>query len=185
MALFEHITEPTKIDVLVGFFDLTGFMQIAESLDSLELIDLLDGYFQLTGDILEETGGTLIKTIGDAGLAMYPAEAADQGVRGFFRLKNEGDAWLAERGVRSEAIVKLHIGPVAYGKVGESWNIFGHAVNIAAVMESHGFAMSPQVFRKLEPETRKLFKKHTPPITYIPMDEPHAPHRKRGWRGIM
>ena len=65
MALFENITEPTKIDVLVGFFDLTGFLQIAESLDSLELIDLLDGDFQLTGDILEETGGMLIKTIGD------------------------------------------------------------------------------------------------------------------------
>lgn len=61
-------------------------------------------------------------------------------------------------GVRSEAIVKLHVGPVAYGKVGESWNLFGHAVNIAAVMELHGFAMSPQVFRKLKPETRGLFK---------------------------
>ena len=61
-------------------------------------------------------------------------------------------------GVRSEAIVKQHVGPVAYGKVGESWNLFGHAVNIAAVMELHGFAMSPQVFRKLKPETRELFK---------------------------
>jgi len=52
-------------------------------------------------------------------------------------------------------------------------------------METHGFAMSPQVFRKLEPETRELFKGHTLPITYILMDEPHAPHGKRGWRSIL
>jgi len=87
-------------------------------LDSLELIDLLDGDFQLTGDILEETGGMLIKTIGDVGLAMYPAEAADQGVRGFFRLKNEGDAWLAERGIRSEAVVKSMSGRLRMAKSG-------------------------------------------------------------------
>jgi hypothetical protein len=34
-------------------------------------------------------------------------------------------------------------------------------------------ALSPQAFRKLEPETRKLFKKHTPPVTYIPVEERH------------
>ena len=36
-----------------------------------------------------------------------------------------------------------------------------------------GFAMTPEAFRKLGPETRKLFKKHTPPVVYIPIEQPH------------
>ena len=52
-------------------------------------------------------------------------------------------------------------------------DIYGETVNIAATMNSNGLAISPQAFRKLEPATRKLLKKHTPPITYIPTDEKH------------
>lgn len=52
-------------------------------------------------------------------------------------------------------------------------DVFGETVNIAAMLKANGIAITPQVFRKLEPETRKLFKKHTPPVTYIPVEERH------------
>jgi hypothetical protein len=41
------------------------------------------------------------------------------------------------------------------------------------LLKTQGFAITPEVFRKLTPETRKLFKKHTPPVTYIPIGHPH------------
>jgi hypothetical protein len=37
-------------------------------------------------------------------------------------------------------------------------------------MDSTGFAMSSQVFWKLAPENRHLFKKHTPPISSITVE---------------
>jgi hypothetical protein len=46
-------------------------------------------------------------------------------------------------------------------------------VNIAATLKSNDLAITPQLFRRLNPDTRKLFKKHTPPITYIPVNESH------------
>jgi hypothetical protein len=50
-------------------------------------------------------------------------------------------------------------------------DVLGETVNIAAMAgSSHrpgGFAITPQVFRKLEPETRKAFHKFTPPIVYL------------------
>ena len=92
-------------------------------------------------------------------------------------VKSEGDAWLRERGLKSVVIVKLHFGSVACGYVGapsqKHFDIYGRTVNTAARLESKGFAISPQVFRKLGPETRKLFKKHTPPVTYIAAGERH------------
>lgn len=61
---------------------------------------------------------------------------------------------------------KAHFGPVMAGPIGirndKHLDVFGETVNIAAMLKANGIAITPQVFRKLEPETRKLFKKHTP-----------------------
>ena len=40
-------------------------------------------------------------------------------------------------------------------------------MNVAAALPSSGLAVTPAVFRSLQAETRKLFKKHTQPISYI------------------
>lgn len=153
MTPFDEFTEPTELEVLVGFFDLTGFMRLAQKPELVELLQLMAGYFELSQDIIETGGGWLVKTIGDAGLAAFPAEWTDDGVRTMLRLTEEGDAWLAAQDVRSEAVVKLHDGKVACGMVAGRRDIYGHTINLAAVMESTGFAMSSQTFRKLAPET--------------------------------
>jgi class 3 adenylate cyclase len=72
-------------------------------------------------------------------------------------------------------VVKLHLRPVAIGKVGspgeEIIDVYGKTVNVAATVDSTGLAMKPAVFRSLQPETRTLFKKHAPPVTYIDADD--------------
>jgi len=106
----------------------------------------------------------------------FPAELADTAVRALQSLRSKGQDWLAERGYKSHVIVKLHLGPVAIGRVGgpgeEIIDVYGKTVNVAASLPSSGLAMTPAVFRSLQPETRKLFKKHTPPITYIDAADP-------------
>ena len=145
MTPFDEITEPTELEVLVGFFDLNGFMRLAQKPELVELLQLMAGYFDLSQDIIETGGGWLVKTIGDAGLAVFPAEWTDDGVRTMLRLTAQD--------VRSEAVVKFHDGKVACGMVAGRRDIYGHTINLAAVMESTGFAMSSQTFRKLAPET--------------------------------
>lgn len=185
MTPFDEISEPTELEVLVGFFDLTGFMRLAQKPEPVELLQLMAGYFEFSQNIIETGGGWLVKTIGDAGLVAFPAEHADDGVHTMLRLKEQGDAWLAARGLRSEAVVKLHVGTVACGMVAGRRDIYGHAINLVAVMDSTGFAMSAQAFRKLSPATRKLFKKHTPPVSYIPIEAAHPRDGQRGWRSSM
>lgn len=175
--LWYETSEPCTRDLLVGFYDLTGYVRYCRNASDSDVLALMQGYFALTGGILADNGGLLVKCIGDAGLAAFRAEDADKGVRAFLDMKQAGDGWLSEQGVRSEGVVKLHLGPVACGMVGapgrERFDIYGKTVNTAALLESNSFAMSPQVFRALEPDTRKLFKKHTPPVTYIGVAERH------------
>ena len=53
------------------------------------------GYFALTGQIVGDAGGRLIKTLGDAGLVAFPAEAADAGVLALRSVQSAGREWLA------------------------------------------------------------------------------------------
>ncbi len=171
MSFWTELRMPTEHELLVGFYDLAGYVRHAERTEPQELLAMMAGYFALTGQIVSDAGGRLIKTLGDAGLVAFPAEAADGGVLALRSVHSQGREWLGKHGFRTSVVVKLHLGPVAIGRVGspgeEIIDVYGKTVNVAAALHSTGLAVTPAVFRSLQAETRKLFKKHTPPISYI------------------
>lgn len=171
MSFWTELRMPTERELLIGFYDLAGYMRYAERTPPQALLTTMTGYFALTGRIVGEAGGRLIKTLGDAGLVAFPAETVDAGVQAMRSLQAAGREWLASHACKTDIIVKLHLGPVAIGRVGspgeEIVDVYGKTVNVAATLPSAGLAMTPAVFRSLRPDTRQLFKKHTPPISYI------------------
>ena len=108
---------------------------------------------------------------------MYKARRVEEGSLALLALKEQGDRWLQGRGLNSRHIIKAHWGDVTCGPIGtrgdKRFDVFGEAVNIAATLQSNGIALTPQLFRKLGADTRRHFKKHTPPITYIAQSEAH------------
>jgi class 3 adenylate cyclase len=173
MSAWTKLRLPSEHEMLVGFYDLTGYTRYSEKRQPLDLLKMMAGYFALTGDIIMEGGGRLIKTLGDQGLVAF--FDADAGIAALMRVQKEGDAWVAAQGYKSNAVVQLNFGPVALGMVGargqEILDVYGKTVNVAAVLPTRGFAMTPAAFRALKPETRKLFKKHTPPVSYIGVED--------------
>ena len=115
MSFWTDLRLPSEQELLIGFYDLKGYLRQGEARTPLALLELMSGYFALTGRMIDEQGGRLIKTMGDAGLVAFPAALADAGVRTLQRIQAEGRDWLAARDWRSRAIVKLHLGPVALG----------------------------------------------------------------------
>jgi len=178
MSCLDAIQTPTTLDLLVAFSDLSAFARtVNEQVGHEELFQLMDGYAELVGDIVESGGGRVVKFIGDAALIVFPEDRVDAGVVALLTLKEQGDRWWAEKGLPCRHVIGAHFGPVACGPMGtrseKRFDVFGASVNKAARLAPRGVALSPQAFRKLSPDTRKRFKKHTPPVTYIPLDEPH------------
>ena len=177
MSNLNQISGPEERDLLVAFFDLTLYLRFSQSHTSQEIFTTFSDYFELVGDIMEGAGGIVVKFIGDAGLIVFGEDDVDRDVRALKEFQDTGDTWLKSRGMTCQNRIKAHFGPVTCGLIGtrtdKRFDIFGETVNTAATLKSNGLAISPQVFRKLDTETRKLFKKHTPPVTYIPVDEPH------------
>jgi class 3 adenylate cyclase len=175
MSFWPTLRTPAENELIVGFYDLTGYMRFAEAAEPLSLLELIQGYFQLTGRIIAQAGGKLLKPIGDAGMFAFPPDLADQAVAGMNQLRSEGDAWVRARGFPGHARIAMHAGPVAVGKIGapgdERLDIIGKVVNIAAVLQTSGLTLTPAVFRLLSPQARTAFRKHTPPISYIAMDD--------------
>ena len=166
-----------EFDALVSFFDLSRYFRFASRQSDRQQFEILSDYYEFVGEIVARSGGTIIKFMGDSGLIIYPQSKAEDGILAMLKLKEEGDIWLRERGAKCQHIIKVHFGSIICDLIGtkddKRLDVIGQTVNIAATLNSKGLAISPQAFRQLSPKGRKMFKKHTEPITYIPQQQPH------------
>jgi class 3 adenylate cyclase len=174
--------DATRVEtpLIIVFADLTHFTVNAARTPDVELAALMDGWYELADKRVTPAGGRIVKFIGDAMLAVFPVEAADAAVEALLAMRRDAASFFSARGWDSKLIVKMHAGTVVAGPFGAAadkrFDVIGTEVNVAATLVSRGFAMSPDVFRKLSAAARKAFKKHTPPQTYIPL----ADERPRG-----
>ena len=177
MNSLKDISFPTEMDLLIAFADLTNFSKISSKRTAPELFAYITEIYEMTGDAVEKAGGVVIKFIGDEALCVFPASHADDGIIALLKLKEDIDSLNKNRGLDSQLKVKCHFGSAVIGLTGcrsdKRLDIIGNEVNTCAVLKSNGFAMSAEAFRKMSPGTRSLFKKHTPPVTYIPLKERH------------
>ena len=59
----------------------------------------------------------VLQSTGDTGLAVFPAEPVDEGVRAFQTVQEVGESWLGERGFRSGVTVRMDVGPEVFRRL--------------------------------------------------------------------
>ena len=165
-------------ELLICFVDLSTYTQdTRRTADDARVADIMDSYYERVAAHVASAEGRVVKFIGDGALLVFACERADGAVLALAALKADVDAWLARERWESRLVVKIHAGTVIAGEYGgrgeKRFDVLGDAVNVAARLPTRTFAMSAQVFRLLSPDARKRFKKHTPPITYIPIEDRH------------
>jgi class 3 adenylate cyclase len=151
------------------FADMRGFTRLAELVEPAALINLLDQYFTAFDEICGRHQLERIKTMGDAYLAIsgVPRAIATHAI----------DACLAALEIQAtvarmkaqrekarlpvlEVRIGLHTGPVIAGLVGKrrfSYDVWGDAVNIAALMEANGVPGRINISDTLAGQVSKLF----------------------------
>jgi adenylate cyclase len=165
-----------ETELLIVFIDLTRFSAESQRVTDVELANVIDEYYAHVGEAVRAAGGRVVKFIGDATLAVFPEEAIDTGVTMLLELKDEVDRMMSGRGWHCRFTAKAHFGTAVAGLFGEGdtkrFDVIGQAVNMAATLRSTGVALSVPTFRKLGPELRTHFKRHTLPVTYIRSEDP-------------
>jgi len=154
----------------VTFFDLSRFAEWSSSDQDEQVASFLQSFYVLAAEHLEPAGGRIVKFMGDAGLAVFPTERAEDAIFALRDFALAARALGREVGLDTFLNINVHVGEVLTGSFGppgaERYDVLGKTVNIAARLGRRGLTLSPQAFRCLGPEAREQFGKNTPPVTY-------------------
>jgi adenylate cyclase len=137
------------IRAVIWLCDLRGFTALSERLPRDQLIEALNGYFGPMCDAVNGQGGEVLKFIGDAMLAIFPAgtdaapacrKALAAAATAGAAMAEENDRRVAAGKPRIDYGIALHLGDVMYGNIGSDsrldFTVIGPAVNLTARIES-------------------------------------------------
>lgn len=126
--------------------DLRDFSFLSENNPPKRIVEILDNYFELTAQPIQEEKGEILKFIGDAILAIFPAEvdsykACLAALNAAQKIKNSVIRWNEEHpDLQIYLGMALNVGDVVYGNVGAKdrldFTVIGNAVNQAFRVES-------------------------------------------------
>ena len=154
----------------VAFFDLSRITEWASSQEDAQVAGFLQEFYALSAEHLAPAGARIVKFMGDAALAVFPADSAEQAIFALCDLARESRRCGQRHGLETYLNVNVHVGPVLAGSFGppgaERFDVIGKTVNIAARLGRRGVTLSAQAFRCLSPEGRQHFEKLTAPVTY-------------------
>ena len=154
-AIAEEIKNNGKVvpryfdEASILFCDIVGFTKLTETLPPNTLVELLDQVFCRFDTLAAKHGVEKIKTIGDAYMCVSGINNDKEGhAEKICSMAIEMRDYLEKANVQREKLrmprwdmrVGIHSGPVIGGVVGENkitFDIWGDAVNIAALMEQN------------------------------------------------
>jgi adenylate cyclase len=131
--------EAERLEAALLLCDLRGFTVLSNSLPGERVLTLLNIYFDAVVPTITAHGGEILKFMGDAVLAVFPAcdaeEAAAVALTASEAILRRIDG-LAFPDARLEAGIALHHGEVSYGNVGSGcrldFTVIGPGVNLVS-----------------------------------------------------
>jgi adenylate cyclase len=130
-----------QINTVLWFSDLRGYTSIADTTSPDAIIPLLNDYAEAVISSIHESGGDVLKLIGDGVLAVFnmddPAEACRCALRAEADLRKRIETLNASRAANGHPVTNvylgLHIGDVFFGNIGSDerldFTVVGPAVN--------------------------------------------------------
>ncbi len=144
-----------EIDAAVLFCDLRNSTLLQEELGRGQYLELLNEFFEQATDVVNENGGEVLKFIGDAVLAIFPAgsgmkaacsQARSSAVEILDRLARPDEE---NRQKTMDCAIGIAFGGVTYGNVGSrerlDFTVIGSAANIAARLAELGKSVGQKV----------------------------------------
>ncbi|QRM55282.1 adenylate/guanylate cyclase domain-containing protein [Sinorhizobium sp. BG8] len=117
--------------------DMKGFTELSNRLLDEKVLELLNAYFDMVVPAITAHDGEVLKFIGDAVLAFFPAADAVVASRQALATCEEIFSRLADfemDGVRIEATAALHYGSASYGNIGSGgrldFTVIGSDINL-------------------------------------------------------
>jgi adenylate cyclase len=141
-----------SIHSVIWYSDMRNSTPLADALSPEEFFAMVNAYFECTAGAVMDTGGEVLRFIGDAVLAIFPIrkgkltekQACQKAMRAMREAERRVRRLNIERATKDQPLVEyglgLHIGDVMYGNIGVperlEFSVVGPAANEAARLES-------------------------------------------------
>lgn len=136
------------IEAAVWYCDLRGFTEMSDHNSAGQVVEMLDTYFECVADAIRESGGEILKFIGDAVLAIFdfadssPERACRHALDAATHALDAVDDWNQKNHLGDDRLrlgVALHAGSVLYGNIGSrerlDFTVIGSAINEVCRLE--------------------------------------------------
>ena len=156
--------------VAILFADVVGITRIAEKMDPESLHRLMDGCFEILGEVVHGTGGTINQYTGDGIMAIFGAPIAleDYVARACFtaleiqrRLSNYHTFAFETFGVNFQMRIGIHAGQVIVGAIGDNlrldYTAVGDTTNLAARLQASASPGTIHVSKRVAETVGHLF----------------------------
>lgn len=162
-----RLNQSIKIrNVSIMFTDLIDSTRMYETIGDVQAFQLVNEHFSILFETIIKQYGGVIKTIGDAVMAVF--KDAKHALEAALEIKKKVDVFLKSRlqGFPTGIKIGLHVGPAVVVNLNENFDLFGTTVNKAARIVSfalpQSIVLSQEFFNQTENFLRKLISK---PIT--------------------
>jgi adenylate cyclase len=150
---------------VVMTFELAGYAKAFETKNDEEMARFVDDYYQLCESVLTKHGGTILKFMGDGGLATFPPEATVEAVGGALELQRSVDDLANRYQLRLVLGANIHVAVVVEGTFGMGQSrrrdIVGRGVNQTFLLgRGPGIRLSEQAYHQLPNEARTQWNEH-------------------------
>ncbi|UCF96613.1 MAG: adenylate/guanylate cyclase domain-containing protein [Spirochaetaceae bacterium] len=173
MKDFMGLKDGDTASALVCVTDIADFTRTASSLSLEGIAGLLKQVSSIIARRITNTGGRVVKYIGDASLLVFPQEDVDGSIRELLSMKQEIEEYFASTYPALAITFSAHLGQIIIVRIEpfENLDILGHTVNTAwrlgARAQRGGFVISQPVYDALEETTRVRFHRITPQAVYV------------------
>ncbi|GAB4110994.1 MAG: hypothetical protein OHK0013_46930 [Sandaracinaceae bacterium] len=140
-SLFATEAPASGVELKIGyiallFSDLTGSTALYERVGDARAFAIVEEHFRSMGEIIEQHGGGVVKTMGDAVMASFPSLA--DAVRAGLEMVEAHDRRHGELGLGVK--IGVHAGPCLAVRANERLDYFGTTVNVAARLQAQAGA---------------------------------------------
>jgi adenylate cyclase len=156
-------------DAAILFLDIRGFTRLGATLAPSDLMGLLTEYHARLVPLIQRSGGTIDKFLGDGILATFgAAERSDRyaadALAAIDAVMAEAQRWQAERESRRELPIAINagvaVGRIVFGAIGDErrleYTVIGDTVNLAAKLEKHNKLEGTRALATVETLERAL-----------------------------
>ena len=139
----------TISSVTILFTDITGSTRMYERLGDVQAYNIVRDHFQILIEAIQNRGGTIIKTIGDAVMASFIE--SETAFRSIFEAMDEFENYNSQKDDDHRVNLKIgiHSGPAILVNLNDRLDYFGSTVNKAARIQSlarsHQIAFSEEI----------------------------------------